>query len=114
MPDPLSATYLLWAAWLASVAGMGWLALSMPVHARQVWEDVPSPAASRLSRWMGAAGIAVALGLCLAVDHASMAVLVWVMALTSASLLVAFTLAWRPRWLRLLAPWLRPSPLPPA
>lgn len=108
------ATYLLSAAWLASVAGMGWLAVSMPVHARQIWEGVPSPAASRLSRWMGTAGIAAALGLCLAVDHASMAVLVWVMALTSASLLVAFTLAWRPRWLRLLAPWLRPSPLPPA
>jgi hypothetical protein len=34
-----------------------------------------------------------------------MAVLVWVMSSTGASLLVAFTLAWRPRWLRVLAPW---------
>jgi hypothetical protein len=84
---------------------MGWLAVSMPVHAQQIWEHVPSSATARLLRWLGAAGIAAALGLCLAADHASMAVLVWVMASTGASLLVAFTLAWRPRWLRVLAPW---------
>jgi hypothetical protein len=98
-------TCLLWTAWLAAVAGMGWLALSMPVHARQAWDGAPSPASARLLRWMGMAGIATALGLCMAVDHPSMAVLVWVMALTGAALLVAFTLAWRPRWLRMLAPW---------
>ena len=38
--------------------------------------------------------------LCLRADHASMAVLVWVMSLAAAALLVAFTLAWRPHWLR--------------
>ena len=96
---------LLCAAWLASVAGMGWLAVSMPAHAQQVWERVPSSAMARLLRWLGTAGIVAALGLCLGVDHASMATLVWVMTLTSASLLIAFTLAWRPRWLRVLAPW---------
>ena len=105
MSDAALATYLLLAAWLASVAGMGWLAVSMPVHAQQVWERIPSSATARLLRWLGAAGIAAALGLCLAADHASMAVLVWVMASTGAALLVAFTLAWRPRWLRVLAPW---------
>ena len=44
---------------------------------------------------LGAAGLLVAL--CLAVDHASMASLVWFMALAGAALSVAFTLAWRPR-----------------
>jgi hypothetical protein len=32
-----------------------------------------------------------------------MAALVWVLLLTAASMLVAFTLTWRPRWLRPLA-----------
>ena len=49
----------------------------------------------------------LALALCLRADHASMAVLVWVMTLSGAALLVAFLLAARPRWLRLLAPWVR-------
>ena len=105
MSESALATCLLSAAWLASVVGMGWLAVSMPGHAQQVWERIPSSAMARLLRWLGVAGIIAALGLCLAVDHASMAVLVWVMASTGASLLVAFTLAWRPRWLRVLAPW---------
>ena len=48
--------------------------------------------------------IAGSLGLCLAVDHASMAALVWVMALAAAALVVAMALSWRPHWLRLLVP----------
>lgn len=93
------------AALLSSVAGMGWLALSMQAHAQQVWGGIPASTTSRVLRWIGIAGLAAALGLCLVVDHASMAVLVWVMALAGASLLVAFTLTWHPRWLRALAPW---------
>lgn len=110
MSEAAVAACMLSAALLASLAGMGWLALSMQVHARQVWEGGLSPATSRLLRWLGAAALVVALGLCLAVDHASMATLVWVMALTGAALLVAFTLAWHPRWLRVLAPWVRRLP----
>lgn len=86
---------------------MGWLALSMRVHALQVWAAVPRLVISRLLRWMGVSSLVIALGLCLAVDHASMAVLVWVMTLTGASLLVAFALAWHPHWLRVLVPWVR-------
>lgn len=110
MSEPTLAACLLSAALLASVAGMGWLALAMPAHAQQVWGGVPSPGALRFLRAIGAVGIATALGLCLAVDHATMAVLVWVMALTGASLMVAFTLTWRPRGLRVLAPWVRALP----
>lgn len=109
MPEHGSAAWLLLAALLASIAGMGWLALSMQVHARQAWGDVPAAMTLRVLRWMGAAGIAVALALCLRADHASMAVLVWVMTLSGAALLNAFLLASRPRWLRLLAPWVRSS-----
>lgn len=97
---------LLLAALAAAVAGLGWLALSMDVH----WEQVRGSAAlprrtAVLLRWLGAAGLAASLALCLAVDHASMASLVWVMALAGAALAVAFTLTWRPRLLGALVAW---------
>ncbi|WP_454827953.1 DUF3325 domain-containing protein [Pseudoxanthomonas wuyuanensis] len=107
MSEAVLAACLLSTALVSSVAGMGWLALSMPVHAQQVWGGAPTAMTSRVLRWIGVAGLAVALGLCLIVDHASMAVLVWAMALTGASLLVAFTLTWHPRWLRAITPWMR-------
>ena len=51
--------------------------------------------------------LGASLALCLAVDHASMAALVWVMGLAASALAVAFTLTWRPRWLAALMPWVR-------
>ena len=107
MPESTHAAWLLSCALLVSVVSMGWLALSMQVHAQQVWGTALSATSSRLLRWLGGIGIIVVLALCLAVDHATMATLVWVMAVTGASLLVAFTLSWQPRRLRLLAPWVR-------
>ena len=107
MHEPAHAAWLLAAALATCLAGMGWLALAMPAHAQQVWGAPPSPVAARILRVLGALALAVSLGLCLAADHASMAVLVWVMALAVAALAVAFLLAWRSRWLRVLAPWVR-------
>ena len=107
MSDSMLSACLLSAALLASLAGMGWLALSMPVHAQQVWGGVPSTGIARMLRWMGAIGLLVALVLCLAVDHASMASLVWVMTLAASAVATAFLLSWQPRWLRALAPWVR-------
>jgi hypothetical protein len=97
---------LLLAALLACVAGMGWFALSLESHWRQVRGDArcaPSLAASL--RALGAAALAAGLALCLAVDSASIAVLVWLMALAAAALGVAFTLTWRPRVLGVLVFW---------
>ena len=102
MPDALLHAATL----LACVAGMGWLALAMDVHARQAWGRALAPGAARLLRVLGGTALVVGLLLALAADHASMAVLVWVMALAGAALAVAFALAWRPRWLRWLAPWI--------
>ena len=107
MSDSMLSACLLSAALLASLAGMGWLALSMPVHAQQVWGRVPAPATARRLRVLGALGLLASLVLCLAVDHPSMASLVWVMLLAAAALAVAFTLSWKARWLGLLAPWVR-------
>jgi hypothetical protein len=107
MPEPAISAWLLLSAVLASVAGMGWLALSMQVHAQQVWGSALTVASPRLLRTLGAFALALSLWLCLRVDHASMAVLVWVMTLATTGILVAFILTWRASWLRLLAPWLR-------
>lgn len=96
---------LLAAALLACLAGMGWLALAMDVHWAQVRGPALPRATARRLRLLGALSLGAALVLCLRADHASMAVLVWVMALAAAALVVALTLSWRPRWLRVLA-WL--------
>jgi len=105
--DSASHGSLLTLAIIASVVGMGWLALSMQVHAQQAWNHVPSPMALKVLRWLGSAALFAAFALCLSADHATMAVLVWFMALAGAALSVAFTLSWRPQWLRVLAPWIK-------
>ncbi len=107
MSEAAIAGWLLAGAWVSSVLGMGWLALSMQVHARQAWGHSSTSATSRLLRAIGGGALLVALVLCLIVDHATMAVLVWVMTLAGAALLTAFALAWKPQWLGLLAPWIR-------
>lgn len=101
MPDAL----LLSAAVIADVVGMGWLALAMDAHWRRVIGGAaPRGAQARWMRGLGALALLVSLALCLRVDHVSMAVLVWVMALSAAATCVALTLTWRARWLRLLVP----------
>lgn len=107
MHESIPAAVMSLAALLASVAGMGWLALSMPVHAQQVWGAALSAGMRRALRVAGILALAAALALCLAVDHATMACLVWMMGMTAGAVSVAMTLAWQPRWLRWLAPWVR-------
>jgi hypothetical protein len=84
----------------AAIAGMGWFALSLEAH----WSQLPGTArrSARVVpglRIAGAIALGVSLLLCLGVDHGSMAALVWGMSMTAGALVVAFTLAWRPRWL---------------
>jgi hypothetical protein len=99
---------MLAAALAASVLGMAWLALAMESHWEQVRGTAPLPARTvRALRLLGTVGLGASLALCLAVDHASMAALVWVMGLAASALAVAFTLTWRPRWLAALMPWVR-------
>jgi Protein of unknown function (DUF3325) len=100
---------LLAAALLCTTCGLGWLALAMETHWQQVrGETAASRSSVRVLRALGAAALLLALGLCLRADHPTMAVLVWVMALAGAALLIAFSLSWRPRWLRPLVAWVRP------
>lgn len=112
MPEALTIgkPLLLAAALLLSTCGLGWLALAMDAHWQQVRGDpVAGRGTVRLLRALGAAALLLALGLCLQADHATMAVLVWVMALAGSALLIAFSLSWRPRWLRPLVAWVRPG-----
>lgn len=90
-------------ALLVVLAGLGWLALAMDVHWEQAMGAAPrSPGMARRLRIQGALALAAGLALSLAVDHPSLAVLVWTMALAGAALAIAFTLSWRPHWLRVL------------
>jgi len=91
---------LLLPAALASLAGMGWLALAMEDNWQRVHGDVPLRRGKAATlRWLGALAIGAALLLCLRADHPTMAVLVWVMSLSAAALAVTLLLAWRPTWL---------------
>ena len=95
-------------ALITSLIGMGWLSLAMDTHWQQVRSDpISHPTTVRL-RILGALLLAISLGLCLVADHASMAMLVWVMALAASALSIAFTLTWRPKWLRVLTRGIQP------
>jgi len=92
------------------VSSMAWLALAMKAHWRQVRGVQPLARATRTTlRVVGSLALLASLLLALYVDHPSMAALVWVMSIIPAILLVAFTLAWRPRWLSWLVAWV-PDP----
>lgn len=102
----MSDHLLLAGAVLLNVAGFAWLALAMDVHWKQVCgSGKPSQGGRRLLRLTAGAAFLISLLLCNLSDHATIAALVWVMALTAGAVIVAFTLTWRPAWLRPLS-WL--------
>lgn len=106
------ASLWLLAAAACAFVGMGWLALSMTVHALPAWGGLPSEVQLARLRWLGGVAVLLALACCLGSDHASMAVLVWVMLLAVSAVATALVLASDPRRLRRLAPWVRWKHLP--
>jgi uncharacterized protein DUF3325 len=97
---------MLFAAVACNVTGFAWLATAMDVHWQQVRESQQlSGGMIVLLRVLGVCALVLSLLLCLLADHVTMAPLVWVMSLTAAALIVAFTLAWRPRLLRPFVIW---------
>ncbi|MFT3799682.1 MAG: DUF3325 domain-containing protein [Burkholderiaceae bacterium] len=90
---------------LASILGFAWLALAMDGHWHQVYGDAGRPTGWRnILRMFGAAGLLVSAALCFVADHPAMAALVWVMLLAASAPLIALTLAWKPRLLRIVWP----------
>lgn len=101
------ANLLLAVAAITCICGLAWLALAMDVHWKQIRKDNPSATTVRTLRWLGSLSLFTSLVLCLIVDHASMASLVWVMLLAGSALTVAFTFTWRPRLFAFLIVWSR-------
>jgi hypothetical protein len=91
------------AALLATVLGMGFLALAMDVHWAQVRGTVRTRGNVIATRSIGYFLLAASLACCLFADTATMAALVWMVLLAVAAIVIAFTLTWRPRLLRPLA-----------
>jgi hypothetical protein len=99
---------MLCVALAGNVAALAWFALAMPVHWRQVRSTHSlTRRTAVVLRTLGMLGLVLSFCLCLRADHASMAVLVWIMSVAGAALAVAFTLAWRPRMLAPLIVWSR-------
>lgn len=122
LSDALRTGLLLAAALAASGIGFGWLALAMDTHWAQVFGPgcgpadagpAPRAATARRLRALGALALLASLGLCLRADHATMAVLVWVMALAAGAFGTTMLLSWRPRWLGWLVPGAAAAPPPP-
>lgn len=102
----MSDNLLLGGAVLLNIVGFGWLALAMDAHWKQVrGEGKATPEGRKLLRAAAALALLISFILCNLPDHTTIAALVWVMALTAGALTVAFTLTWRPAWLRPLS-WL--------
>jgi hypothetical protein len=93
MPDEFwLITALLW-----TLLGMGWLALAMDVHWKQVYANAARSArAPVVLRVLGFGALTTALVSCLLADTATMAVLVWMMLLAFSAAVIAFVLSWRP------------------
>ncbi len=89
---------------VCAMAGMGMLALSLEPHWRQV-TATPAPASlgKTTLRVLGGITLVGALIFCLAADHATMAVLVWIMFLAAAAFTVGMLLTWFPAILRPLS-----------
>ncbi|MDC8783827.1 DUF3325 domain-containing protein [Roseateles koreensis] len=103
-----SESLIIFAALWCSLAGAVWLAASLDVH----WQQIRGAESTAIGRKQVSAlrllGITAWFGsllLCCGADHLSMAVLVWVMSISTASCAIAFILAWRPRALRCMVPW---------
>jgi hypothetical protein len=96
MPDAV----LLLLALVCTGIGMGWLALAMDVHWKQVRAmDARSRRTVVVLRVLGATSLTLSLVLCLRADTATMAVLVWMMLLAVSAASIAFVLSSRPRML---------------
>ena len=95
---------LLIATALAAYLGFALLALGQA----RPWQRVaqtPPPTGLRLLalRTLGGLALTLSLGLALLRDGPSFGALLWATAITLAALAVAFTLTWRPKWLRPLS-----------
>jgi hypothetical protein len=89
---------------LLALLGFALLALSQERHYETVYGHGASQPTRRRTRIQRAAGftmIGLSLLLCVASEGAGFGSLLWVVLISAASMAVAFTLTWRPHWLRM-------------
>ncbi|MCX7069718.1 MAG: DUF3325 domain-containing protein [Gammaproteobacteria bacterium] len=99
---------LLLAALAAAYAGFALLALSQSRHWQQVLPGHgQQPPHRRARRWLASLALALSLATCVVRDGVVFGVVLWLLQLSVAAPLLAFTLSWRPLWLQRLArsPW---------
>ena len=84
--------------------GLALLALSQKHHWRQLSHaDAPTALPLLLLRGLGSLAIMASLAISLLRDGPDYGALLWVTALCLSAMAVAFTLTWRPGWLRPMA-----------
>jgi len=79
--------------------GLSCLALAQDKHWRAVMSPARRPVKNRL-RLLGWATLGLSLGLAASSQGWAFGCLIWLLSLPPAGYAVAFTLAWRARWLR--------------
>lgn len=95
-------TLWLVSAMTASYLGFGCLALSLRQHWKDVTHEPPlRPASVATLRVIGYTAIASTLVLTVLRDGPGFGSVLWVLLLTASATAIAFTLTWRPSWLRL-------------
>ncbi|MES2950146.1 MAG: DUF3325 family protein [Pseudomonadota bacterium] len=88
-------------ALLLNLLGFALLALSQPRHRERVYGSNQAVAlVFTRHRAIGFIAISLSLPACLISQGGSFGTLLWVLAMTAAAMAVAFTLTWRPLWLR--------------
>jgi hypothetical protein len=88
----------------AAYIGLAWLALALPRHWRDATGRPESPVRARAAlRAAGATALVASFAMGIARDGWAFGSLVWVTVIAATAIGVAFTGAWRPRWLRVLA-----------
>lgn len=91
-------------ACLLALWGFALLALSQARHLARVLEQNRPPAPSHgAQRATGFIAIGLCLPACITAQGASFGSLLWILLLSTAAMAVAFTLTWRPQYLRPLA-----------
>lgn len=94
----------LMAALVSAVLSMGWLALCYETHWQQVFPGSADKPVSLRLKAFGRGFLVLSALFCLAADHPSMAVLVWVMLLAVSAMTIAMILSRRPTLLRVICP----------
>ncbi len=101
MPDTLWFLF----ATICSLLAMGWLALAMPAHWQQVFDDTikHAPNAS-LMRALAIGMLFLSAYCCLQADHFSMAILVWVLLLVGSGMTTGMILSYMPHITKMISP----------